>query len=244
MNFEDAIELCRKEWRNGAYKQYLQIYSLDQDCVVYKKENTEEDGRRCLATTKIIRNIILPYGTPRGYMPLGGHKGDDCFIGLRIEITRLIAHLIKGDEKIVEQRNIIPSPSGLSRRARTRVWGSRRSSFGSHGAFVLGWRSYSFLSRVGNRTCFFSGLVFEVGGGRLSERVRCLPAAGCNLYGGWKLADDGRSEGGELTSMEAHIMLAPSTCCTHLEAAMQNYKFISTKTFDPMNSSFLYKHTL
>lgn len=50
-------------------------------------------------------------------MPLGGHKGDDRFIGLRIKVARLVAHLIKGDEKIVEQRNIVPSPSGLRGRA-------------------------------------------------------------------------------------------------------------------------------
>lgn len=139
MYFEDAIETRRKEWRNGAYKRYLQIYSLDQDCLVYTKNNVEEDGRLWLGVTRIKRNLILPYGTPRGYMPLGGHKGDDRFIGLRIKVARLIAHLIKGDEKIVEQRNIIPSPSGLGRRARSRVSGSRRSSFGSHGALLPGW---------------------------------------------------------------------------------------------------------
>lgn len=72
--------------------------------------------------------------------------------------------------------------------------------------------------------------------------MRCLPAAWCNLYGGWKLADDGESEGGELASMEAHIMLAPNTCRAHLEAAIQHGKSISTNSCDLTNSSFLYKH--
>lgn len=45
--------------------------------------------------------------------------------------------------------------------------------------------------------------------------MRGLPAARCNLYGGWKLADDGESEGGELGSMEAHITYARTQYMLH-----------------------------
>lgn len=54
-------------------------------------------------------------------MALALQKGDNRVIDLRVEVARLIAHMIKGDEKIVEQRDIVPSPNRLGGRARTRV---------------------------------------------------------------------------------------------------------------------------
>lgn len=71
---------------------------------------------------------FLPDSAPRGIVASRNKKLDNGSVDLRVEAVGMVARLVKGDEQVVEEVDLVPRGRGQSR---SRIRG--QSSFARHG---------------------------------------------------------------------------------------------------------------